>query len=52
MKVVAIYDDPTALDLVAHFLGLVTHHNDNAVPSAKAALKVISRKKEVRPFVR
>ncbi|MGJ8612453.1 MAG: hypothetical protein ACSHWY_15230 [Octadecabacter sp.] len=50
MKVVSFYNDPTApavgqiedwggpaaLDLVAHFLGIATHHNDNAVPCASA----------------
>lgn len=35
-------DDPTVLDLVAHFLGIAIHHNDNAAPSAIAALEVIS----------
>ena len=36
MKVLTVYDDPTVLDLVAHFLGIATHHNDNAAPSAIA----------------
>jgi hypothetical protein len=31
--------DLTVLDLVAHFLGIAMHHNDNKAPSA---LKVIS----------
>ncbi len=52
MKVLAVYDDPTVLvsgyddqivlDLVAHFLGIATHDNDNAAPSAIAVLEVIS----------
>jgi hypothetical protein len=36
------YDDPAALDLVAHFLGIATHNNDNAAPKANAAFEVIS----------
>jgi hypothetical protein len=40
-------DDPTVLDLVAHFLGIAIHHNDNAVPSAIAALEVISKGEDV-----
>jgi hypothetical protein len=35
-------DDLTVLDLVAHFLGIAMHHNDNKAPSAIAALEVIS----------
>ncbi len=41
------YDDPTVLDFVAHFLGIATHHNDNAAPSAIAALEVISGAEDV-----
>lgn len=26
------YDDPLAVDLVAHFIGIVHHHNDNTAP--------------------
>ncbi len=48
MKVLAGYDDPTALDLVAHFLGIAMHHNDNAAPSAIPALEVISRAEDVQ----
>jgi hypothetical protein len=32
------FDDPMVLDLVAHFLCIATHHNDNAAPSEIAAL--------------
>ena len=35
---VACNSDPFALDLVAHFLGMVTCHNDNVAPAATAAL--------------
>lgn len=28
------YDDPLMLDLVAHFLGIALHQNDNACPTA------------------
>jgi len=34
MKVLMVYDDPIVMDLVAHFLGIATHHNDNVAPSA------------------
>lgn len=47
MKVLVVYDDPMVLDLVAHFLGIVTHHNDNAVPSAIAALEVSPEAEDV-----
>tara|TARA_R110002124_G_C8697214_1_gene493634 strand:+ start:132 stop:353 length:222 start_codon:yes stop_codon:yes gene_type:complete len=43
---IAGYDDPTVMDLVAHFLGIATHHNDNAAPLAIAALKVVSVPRE------
>jgi hypothetical protein len=36
-------DDSAVLDLVAHFLGMATHHNVNSAPSAITALEVISR---------
>tara|TARA_R110002049_G_scaffold217251_3_gene388679 strand:+ start:5452 stop:5625 length:174 start_codon:yes stop_codon:yes gene_type:complete len=36
------YDDPLVLELVAHFLGIATHHNKNAPPSASPRLEVIS----------
>lgn len=39
MKVFVGFDDPTALDLVAHFLGIAVHHNDNVAPSAISAPK-------------
>lgn len=52
MKVVTVYDNPTwrmagydeliVLDLVAHFLGIATHHNDNSAPSPIAALEFIT----------
>lgn len=42
MKVIAVDDDQAMLDLVAHFLGIVTHDNVNAAPSATAAVEVIS----------
>ena len=35
---IASNHDPFALDLVAHFLGMVTYHNDNVAPAATAAL--------------
>jgi hypothetical protein len=35
MHVVILGEDPAALDLVAHFLGLATHDNINAAPSAR-----------------
>lgn len=38
------YDDPAILDLVAHFLGIATHNNDNAAPKANAVFGVISGK--------
>lgn len=31
-------NDLFALDLVAHFLGMATHHNDNIGPAAKETL--------------
>ncbi|MBY6201414.1 response regulator [Maritalea mobilis] len=46
MKVMLVDDDPIALDLVAHFLGIATHHNVNAAPSAVAALEAISDAKD------
>lgn len=52
MKVVTVYDNPTwrmagydeliVLELVAHFLGIATHHNDNSAPSPIAALEFIT----------
>ena len=42
MKVLVIDDDPAVLDLVVHFLGLATHHNVNAAPSATIAPKTVS----------
>jgi len=45
--IVAGYDDHSVLDLVAHFLGIATHHNDNAVPTSIAALEVISGAKDI-----
>ncbi|QXT40626.1 hypothetical protein [Gymnodinialimonas ceratoperidinii] len=32
MKVTALYDSPVELELVAHFLGMAAHDNDNAPP--------------------
>lgn len=56
MKVLVICDNPTVqvadfdggvvLDLVAHFLGIAMHHNDNADPKAIAALEVIPSAEE------
>lgn len=53
MKVFSVCDDPTVLvfgyddqivlDLVAHFLGIAAHDNDNAAPSSIAVLEVISK---------
>lgn len=43
MKVFGIDDGQAVVDLVAHFLGIATHHNVNAAPSAKAALKAVHR---------
>lgn len=34
------HDDLFALDLVAHFLGMATYHNDNVRPAAKEAFLV------------
>lgn len=31
-------NEPLVLDLVAHLLGMVIHHNDNAPPAAVEAL--------------
>ena len=42
MKVLAFEDDGATLDLVAHFLGIATHHNVNAAPAATAAFKAKS----------
>lgn len=42
MKVLAFEDDGATLDLVAHFLGIATHHNVNAAPAATAAFKANS----------
>ncbi|MDO8884553.1 MAG: hypothetical protein U0934_17565 [Pseudotabrizicola sp.] len=39
MKVLMIDDDQATLDLVAHFLGIATHHNINAAPSGTATPK-------------
>ncbi|UWQ95648.1 hypothetical protein K3728_18660 [Rhodobacteraceae bacterium M385] len=39
MKVETIHDDPVALDLVAHFLGIADHDNINAAPSGRATRK-------------
>lgn len=39
---IAGYDDPLVLELVAHFLGIATHHNKNAAPSPSSRLQVIS----------
>lgn len=36
-------DDSAVLDLVAHFLGIATYHNDNNAPNAIGALKVTSK---------
>ena len=47
MVLVEGYDDPMALYLVAHFLGIATHHNDNAAPSAIPAIEAISGAKDV-----
>ncbi|GEM_PF-6273722 len=41
------YDNPIMLDLVAHFLGIATHHNDNCAPSTDAALDVISSTQDI-----
>lgn len=48
MRVSVVCSDPTvtiesnndlfALDLVAHFLGMATYHNDNISPAAKETL--------------
>jgi hypothetical protein len=50
MNVLVTYESPTDLvlghgdsmlmDLVAHFLGIATHHNDNTAPSTIAPLKL------------
>lgn len=45
--IVADYDDPSVLDLVAHFLGIAMHHNVNEAPSSIAAIKVTSGVKDV-----
>ncbi len=42
MTVVEVYDDLAVLDLVAHFLGIATHHNINAAPSAAPRLVVVT----------
>ena len=42
MKVHALDDDQAMLDLVMHFLGIATHHNVNAAPSAMTVLKSVS----------
>lgn len=47
MKVLAVDDDQAMLDLLVHFLGIATHHNVNAAPSATAALKVISEAEDL-----
>ena len=39
MKVRAVENDHAMLDLVSHFLGIATHHNINAAPSATVASK-------------
>jgi hypothetical protein len=36
-------DCRTVLDLVAHFLGIAVHHNDNAIPSAIVAMRLQTR---------
>lgn len=36
------YDNPAPLDFVAHFLGIVTHHNDNKVRPPVVDLKLVS----------
>lgn len=41
MIVLAVNDDHAVMDLVAHFLGIVTHHNINAAPSKKVALEIV-----------
>jgi DNA-binding NtrC family response regulator len=47
MKVLAVDDDQAILDLVVHFLGIATHHNVNAAPTATAALKAISETEDL-----
>jgi len=44
MKVLGIDDGQAVVDLVAHFLGIATHHNVNAAPAAKAALRAVYQK--------
>lgn len=41
MKVYAYYGDRVMMDLVAHFLGIATHHNINAAPSMAPVLAVL-----------
>ncbi|MBU2935037.1 MULTISPECIES: hypothetical protein [Pacificibacter] len=40
-------DDSAVLDLVAHFLGIATYHNDNNAPTAIPALKVTAKTVDV-----
>lgn len=57
MKVHTVYDNPTVvvtheddladLEFVAHFLGIVTHHNDNVAAPSIAAIEVIAEVKDL-----
>lgn len=40
------FDEPVALDLVAHFLGIASHHNDNVAPRHKLGQKPWAPSKE------
>ncbi len=44
MKIFAVSNDPMVLNLVAHFLGIAEHHNDNAAPSSVKAPTVDFRR--------
>lgn len=44
MNVFAVDDGQPMLGLVAHFLGIATHDNVNAAPSAAAVLRAPVRK--------
>lgn len=43
MKAYAFDGDRVVMDLVAHFLGIATHHNINAAPSSWPVIAVIPR---------
>lgn len=52
MKVLAVDDDHAVLDLVAHFLGIATHDNENAAPSSIAAGEARTRTRRTTPVSR